>query len=108
MSCVGEPSPPKLEGKLQTTGNALKVNWIKQDDGGSPIKHYLIRYRAVSMTEHGGLTLCIPICFLVFPPREAIQHVLVTYLSGFIAQSLFQIRKKQIYSWILEKQKWIT
>ncbi|CAB1352374.1 unnamed protein product, partial [Coregonus sp. 'balchen'] len=46
MACVGEPSPPKLEGKLQTTGNALKVNWIKQDDGGSPIKHYLIRYRA--------------------------------------------------------------
>ncbi|XP_036793480.1 neural cell adhesion molecule 1 isoform X16 [Oncorhynchus mykiss] len=42
----GEPSPPKLEGKLQTMGNALKVNWIKQDDGGSPIKHYLIRYRA--------------------------------------------------------------
>ncbi|XP_045078510.1 neural cell adhesion molecule 1-like isoform X3 [Coregonus clupeaformis] len=42
----GEPSPPKLEGKLQTTGNTLKVNWIKQDDGGSPIKHYLIRYRA--------------------------------------------------------------
>lgn len=66
MSCVGEPSPPKLEGKLQTTGNALKVNWIKQDDGGSPIKHYLIRYRAVSMTEQGGVTLCIPICFLVF------------------------------------------
>uniref|UniRef100_A0A8C7R1L2 Neural cell adhesion molecule 1 n=1 Tax=Oncorhynchus mykiss TaxID=8022 RepID=A0A8C7R1L2_ONCMY len=43
---VREPSPPKLEGKLQTMGNALKVNWIKQDDGGSPIKHYLIRYRA--------------------------------------------------------------
>ncbi|XP_010891818.2 neural cell adhesion molecule 1a isoform X4 [Esox lucius] len=42
----GEPSPPKLEGKLQATGNALKVNWIKQDDGGSPIKHYLIRYKA--------------------------------------------------------------
>nr|ALR85659.1 neural cell adhesion molecule 1 isoform 140b [Oncorhynchus mykiss] len=42
----GEPSPPKLEGKLQTMGNALKVNWIKQDDRGSPIKHYLIRYRA--------------------------------------------------------------
>uniref|UniRef100_A0A3P8YDY9 Neural cell adhesion molecule 1a n=1 Tax=Esox lucius TaxID=8010 RepID=A0A3P8YDY9_ESOLU len=41
-----EPSPPKLEGKLQATGNALKVNWIKQDDGGSPIKHYLIRYKA--------------------------------------------------------------
>ncbi|XP_010891829.1 neural cell adhesion molecule 1a isoform X16 [Esox lucius] len=43
---VREPSPPKLEGKLQATGNALKVNWIKQDDGGSPIKHYLIRYKA--------------------------------------------------------------
>uniref|UniRef100_A0A4W5QC05 Neural cell adhesion molecule 1 n=1 Tax=Hucho hucho TaxID=62062 RepID=A0A4W5QC05_9TELE len=43
---VREPSPPKLEGKLQTTGNALKVNWIKQDDGGSPIKHYLIQYKA--------------------------------------------------------------
>nr|ALR85657.1 neural cell adhesion molecule 1 isoform 120b [Oncorhynchus mykiss] len=43
---VREPSPPKLEGKLQTMGNALKVNWIKQDDGGSPIKHYLIGYRA--------------------------------------------------------------
>ncbi|XP_071183514.1 neural cell adhesion molecule 1-like isoform X2 [Salvelinus alpinus] len=45
-AALREPSPPKLEGKLQTTGNALKVNWIKQDDGGSPIKHYLIRYRA--------------------------------------------------------------
>lgn len=54
MSRLGEPSPPKLEGKLQTMGNALKVNWIKQDDGGSPIKHYLIRYRAVSMTGQGG------------------------------------------------------
>uniref|UniRef100_A0A4W5QJH0 Neural cell adhesion molecule 1 n=1 Tax=Hucho hucho TaxID=62062 RepID=A0A4W5QJH0_9TELE len=63
---VREPSPPKLEGKLQTTGNALKVNWIKQDDGGSPIKHYLIQYKAVSMTVR-GVTLCIPICFLVFP-----------------------------------------
>uniref|UniRef100_A0A3P9A468 Neural cell adhesion molecule 1 n=1 Tax=Esox lucius TaxID=8010 RepID=A0A3P9A468_ESOLU len=45
-SALREPSPPKLEGKLQATGNALKVNWIKQDDGGSPIKHYLIRYKA--------------------------------------------------------------
>ncbi|XP_029556032.1 neural cell adhesion molecule 1 isoform X16 [Salmo trutta] len=48
---VREPSPPKLEGKLQTMGNALKVNWIKQDDGGSPIKHYLIRYRAKHVSE---------------------------------------------------------
>ncbi|XP_036380892.1 neural cell adhesion molecule 1a isoform X3 [Megalops cyprinoides] len=43
---VREPSPPKLEAKLQSTGNALKVNWIKQDDGGSPIRHYLVRYKA--------------------------------------------------------------
>lgn len=50
--CVfaGEPSPPKLEGSLQSKGNALKVKWIKQDDGGSPITHYLIRYKAVSIT----------------------------------------------------------
>ncbi|XP_071023496.1 neural cell adhesion molecule 1-like isoform X7 [Oncorhynchus clarkii lewisi] len=48
---VREPSPPKLEGKLQTMGNALKVNWIKQDDGGSPIKHYLIRYRAKHVSD---------------------------------------------------------
>nr|XP_029527170.1 neural cell adhesion molecule 1-like isoform X15 [Oncorhynchus nerka] len=47
----GEPSPPKLEGKLQTMGNTLKVNWIKQDDGGSPIKHYLIRYRAKHVSD---------------------------------------------------------
>uniref|UniRef100_A0A4W5LWA5 Neural cell adhesion molecule 1a n=1 Tax=Hucho hucho TaxID=62062 RepID=A0A4W5LWA5_9TELE len=46
-----EPSPPKLEGKLQTMGNALKVNWIKQDDGGLPIKHYLIRYRAKHVSD---------------------------------------------------------
>nr|XP_029527171.1 neural cell adhesion molecule 1-like isoform X16 [Oncorhynchus nerka] len=48
---VREPSPPKLEGKLQTMGNTLKVNWIKQDDGGSPIKHYLIRYRAKHVSD---------------------------------------------------------
>uniref|UniRef100_A0A4W5LXB5 Neural cell adhesion molecule 1a n=1 Tax=Hucho hucho TaxID=62062 RepID=A0A4W5LXB5_9TELE len=48
---VREPSPPKLEGKLQTMGNALKVNWIKQDDGGLPIKHYLIRYRAKHVSD---------------------------------------------------------
>ncbi|XP_049322460.1 neural cell adhesion molecule 1a isoform X10 [Astyanax mexicanus] len=48
---VREPNPPKLEGKLQTTGNELKVNWIKQDDGGSPIKHYLVRFRAKHRSE---------------------------------------------------------
>uniref|UniRef100_A0AAY5KGW2 Neural cell adhesion molecule 1b n=1 Tax=Esox lucius TaxID=8010 RepID=A0AAY5KGW2_ESOLU len=42
---VREPNPPKLEGTLQTKGNSLKVNWIKQDDGGSPITHYLVHYK---------------------------------------------------------------
>ncbi|CAM4552293.1 unnamed protein product [Leuciscus chuanchicus] len=41
-----EPSPPMLEGTLHSKGNALKVKWIKQDDGGSPITHYLVRYKA--------------------------------------------------------------
>ncbi|XP_068071876.1 neural cell adhesion molecule 1a isoform X5 [Danio rerio] len=41
-----EPNPPKLEAKPQSTGNEMKVHFIKQDDGGSPIKHYLVRYRA--------------------------------------------------------------
>uniref|UniRef100_A0A4W4FI36 Neural cell adhesion molecule 1a n=1 Tax=Electrophorus electricus TaxID=8005 RepID=A0A4W4FI36_ELEEL len=43
---VREPSPPKLVGTLQPKGNILKVNWLKQDDGGSPIIHYLVRYKA--------------------------------------------------------------
>ncbi|TSQ58029.1 Neural cell adhesion molecule 1 [Bagarius yarrelli] len=43
---VREPSPPKMEGALQSKGNTFKVKWIKQDDGGSPITHYLIRYKA--------------------------------------------------------------
>ncbi|XP_060799793.1 neural cell adhesion molecule 1b isoform X2 [Neoarius graeffei] len=43
---VREPNPPKLEGSLQSKGNALKVKWIKQDDGGSPITQYVIRYKA--------------------------------------------------------------
>ncbi|XP_041030057.1 neural cell adhesion molecule 1-like isoform X4 [Carcharodon carcharias] len=45
-SAKGEPSPPKLEGKVLGNGNVFKVNWIKQDDGGSPIRHYLVRYKA--------------------------------------------------------------
>ncbi|XP_064207104.1 neural cell adhesion molecule 1a isoform X9 [Anguilla rostrata] len=48
---VREPNPPKLEAKLQSNGNVLKVNWIKQDDGGSPIKHYLVRYKAKHMSD---------------------------------------------------------
>ncbi|XP_072303043.1 neural cell adhesion molecule 1a isoform X5 [Eucyclogobius newberryi] len=43
---VREPTAPKLEVKVSNKGNALKVNWFKQDDGGSPIMHYLVRYKA--------------------------------------------------------------
>uniref|UniRef100_A0A4W4FHX8 Ig-like domain-containing protein n=1 Tax=Electrophorus electricus TaxID=8005 RepID=A0A4W4FHX8_ELEEL len=50
----GEPSPPKLVGTLQPKGNILKVNWLKQDDGGSPIIHYLVRYKAVSVRATAG------------------------------------------------------
>lgn len=57
----GEPNPPKLEAKPQSTGNEMKVHWIKQDDGGSPIKHYLVRYRAVSMIGHEGTDLTHPV-----------------------------------------------
>uniref|UniRef100_A0A8C2VWD0 Neural cell adhesion molecule 1 n=1 Tax=Chinchilla lanigera TaxID=34839 RepID=A0A8C2VWD0_CHILA len=45
---VREPSAPKLEGQMGEDGNSIKVNLIKQDDGGSPIRHYLVKYRAVS------------------------------------------------------------
>ncbi|XP_014192193.1 neural cell adhesion molecule 1b isoform X17 [Haplochromis burtoni] len=47
----GNPNPPKLEGALQRKGNSLRVSWIKQDDGGSPILHYLIRYKPVQSSE---------------------------------------------------------
>ncbi|XP_057215851.1 neural cell adhesion molecule 1a isoform X5 [Triplophysa rosa] len=40
-----EPNPPKLEATPQSPGNEMKVYLIKQDDGGSPIKHYLVRYK---------------------------------------------------------------
>uniref|UniRef100_A0A673K1T7 Neural cell adhesion molecule 1-like n=1 Tax=Sinocyclocheilus rhinocerous TaxID=307959 RepID=A0A673K1T7_9TELE len=53
---VREPNPPKLDAKPLSTGNEMKVHWIKQDDGGSPIKHYLVRYKAVSMIGHEGPT----------------------------------------------------
>ncbi|XP_046321498.1 neural cell adhesion molecule 1 isoform X14 [Marmota monax] len=45
---VREPSAPKLEGQMGEDGNSIKVNLIKQDDGGSPIRHYLVKYRAMS------------------------------------------------------------
>uniref|UniRef100_A0A3P9P3B1 Neural cell adhesion molecule 1b n=1 Tax=Poecilia reticulata TaxID=8081 RepID=A0A3P9P3B1_POERE len=45
---VRNPNPPKLEGSVEPKGNSLKVSWLKQDDGGSPILHYLIRYKPTS------------------------------------------------------------
>ncbi|XP_037324021.1 neural cell adhesion molecule 1a isoform X4 [Pungitius pungitius] len=48
---VREPTAPKLVVKVQERGNILKVNWIKQDDGGSPIKHYLVRYKAKHVSD---------------------------------------------------------
>ncbi|XP_007627666.1 neural cell adhesion molecule 1 isoform X10 [Cricetulus griseus] len=45
---VREPSAPKLEGQMGEDGNSIKVNLIKQDDGGSPIRHYLVKYRALA------------------------------------------------------------
>ncbi|TKS80862.1 Neural cell adhesion molecule 1 [Collichthys lucidus] len=48
---VRNPNPPKLLGALQPKGNSLKVSWIKQDDGGSPILHYLVRYKPIQATE---------------------------------------------------------
>ncbi|XP_049634622.1 neural cell adhesion molecule 1 isoform X2 [Suncus etruscus] len=48
---VREPSAPKLEGQMGEDGNSIKVNLIKQDDGGSPIKHYLVKYRAKLSSE---------------------------------------------------------
>ncbi|XP_056588009.1 neural cell adhesion molecule 1a isoform X4 [Triplophysa dalaica] len=42
---VREPNPPKLEATPQSPGNEMKIYLIKQDDGGSPIKHYLVRYK---------------------------------------------------------------
>ncbi|XP_061059657.1 LOW QUALITY PROTEIN: neural cell adhesion molecule 1-like [Eubalaena glacialis] len=47
----GEPSAPKLEGQMGEDGNSIKVNLIKQDDGGSPIRHYLVKYRAKLFSE---------------------------------------------------------
>ncbi|XP_050178956.1 neural cell adhesion molecule 1 isoform X6 [Myiozetetes cayanensis] len=48
---VREPSAPKLEGHIGEDGNSIKVNVIKQDDGGSPIRHYLIKYKAKHSQE---------------------------------------------------------
>ncbi|XP_071305768.1 neural cell adhesion molecule 1 isoform X5 [Agelaius tricolor] len=46
-----QASAPKLEGHIGEDGNSIKVNVIKQDDGGSPIRHYLIKYKAKHSSE---------------------------------------------------------
>ncbi|XP_063341306.1 neural cell adhesion molecule 1a isoform X6 [Pelmatolapia mariae] len=46
-----EPSAPKLQAKVHSPGNSLKINWITQDNGGSKIKHYLIRYKAKRVSD---------------------------------------------------------
>ncbi|XP_055370269.1 neural cell adhesion molecule 1b isoform X12 [Betta splendens] len=48
---TGNPNPPKIEGVHQFKGNSLKVSWMKQDDGGSPILHYLVRYKPIQASE---------------------------------------------------------
>ncbi|XP_056296358.1 neural cell adhesion molecule 1b isoform X17 [Pseudoliparis swirei] len=48
---VRNPNPPKLEGALQPKGNFLKVRWVMQDDGGSPVLHYLVRYKPIQVSE---------------------------------------------------------
>ncbi|KAM3920949.1 neural cell adhesion molecule 1 isoform 7-T7 [Leptodactylus fuscus] len=46
-----EPSAPKLTGRVGEEGNSYKVVLIKQDDGGSPIRHYLLRYKAKNSAD---------------------------------------------------------
>ncbi|XP_029111327.1 neural cell adhesion molecule 1b isoform X2 [Scleropages formosus] len=41
-----EPSAPQLEAHLLPAGNALQVRWAEQDDGGSPVTHYIVKYKA--------------------------------------------------------------
>lgn len=48
FSPAGEPRTPKVEARFHNRGNSFKVSWLNQDDGGSPIIHYLVRYKAVS------------------------------------------------------------
>ncbi|XP_059382355.1 neural cell adhesion molecule 1-like isoform X9 [Carassius carassius] len=56
---VREPTPPKLEVKPLSTGNEMKVQWINQDDGGSPIKQYLVRFRAKNRQDWKP-EICLP------------------------------------------------
>ncbi|KAK5599989.1 hypothetical protein CRENBAI_012047 [Crenichthys baileyi] len=49
--CGGEPNAPILEVTPVKSSNSVKVKWTKQDDGGSPIKHYLVRYKAKHVSD---------------------------------------------------------
>ncbi|XP_047235162.1 neural cell adhesion molecule 1a isoform X5 [Girardinichthys multiradiatus] len=51
MSFKGEPNAPILEVTPVKSSNSVKVKWTKQDDGGSPIKHYLVRYKAKHVSD---------------------------------------------------------
>ncbi|XP_059208142.1 neural cell adhesion molecule 1a isoform X7 [Centropristis striata] len=46
-----EPSAPKLEARVQQRGNSIKISFIEQDDGGSPIKHFLVRYKPKHVSD---------------------------------------------------------
>ncbi|XP_058489350.1 neural cell adhesion molecule 1b [Solea solea] len=48
---VRNPNPPKLDQAVQPKGNSLKVTWVKQDDGGSPILYYLVRYKPIQASD---------------------------------------------------------
>uniref|UniRef100_A0A8C5W6U0 Neural cell adhesion molecule 1 n=1 Tax=Leptobrachium leishanense TaxID=445787 RepID=A0A8C5W6U0_9ANUR len=46
-----EPSAPKVKGNVGDDGNSIKLTLIKQDDGGSPIRHYLVHYKPKNAVE---------------------------------------------------------
>ncbi|KAM4547320.1 neural cell adhesion molecule 1a isoform 5-T5 [Fundulus diaphanus] len=48
---VREPNAPILEVLPGKNLNSVKIKWTKQDDGGSPIKHYLLRYKAKHVSD---------------------------------------------------------
>lgn len=48
--CVGEPDMPELsadEGKIERNSYSVPIKQL--NDGGSPIKHYIVRYRKVGV-----------------------------------------------------------
>uniref|UniRef100_A0A8C9VR38 Neural cell adhesion molecule 1b n=1 Tax=Scleropages formosus TaxID=113540 RepID=A0A8C9VR38_SCLFO len=52
-----EPSAPQLEAHLLPAGNALQVRWAEQDDGGSPVTHYIVKYKAQASAWRPGIRL---------------------------------------------------